>query len=187
MKIGYKRVSTIDQNTARQLDGIELDKIFEESVSGKNKDRPKLQEMIDFAREGDVIFVHSLDRLARNLIDLKTIINTCNQKGVGVNILKENLSFPAGTQSKNPTSELLLNILGALAEWERSIILERQREGIAIAKRDGRMLGRKSLITPEQVLEIQKMVGAGYKVRAIADKFSLSRQTVYTLLKNDRK
>ena len=134
-RIGYIRVSSADQNLARQPDGIHLDRLFEEKASGKDANRPKLQECLRFVREGDCLFVHSMDRLARNLMDLRHIVDELTGRGVTLHFVKENMSF---TGSANPMSKLLLNMMGAFAEFERELIRERQREGIAIARAAGR-------------------------------------------------
>lgn len=130
-RIGYRRVSTVDQNTARQLDGVEVDKMYTDQISGKNTDRPALANLMDFAREGDTVIVHSLDRLARNLVDLRYLVDDLNAKGVTVEFVKQGLRF---TGDDDPTSRLMLHMLGAFAEFERELIRERQREGVAIAK-----------------------------------------------------
>jgi DNA invertase Pin-like site-specific DNA recombinase len=128
-KIGYKRVSTIDQNTARQLDGVSLDKLFEDKASGKDTNRPELQAALSYCREGDTLVVHSMDRLARSLVDLRGMVTKLTGRGVAVEFVKENLRFNG---DDSPMAILLLSLLGAVAEFERSLILERQREGIAL-------------------------------------------------------
>src|SRR5271170_7247718 len=138
--VGYRRVSTLDQNTTRQLDGVELDRVFEDKLSGKDTNRPQLTAMLAHVREGDTVIVHSLDRLGRNLVDLRRIVSDLTERGVKVQFIKENLIF-SGEDS--PMSNLLPSMLGAVAEFERALILERQREGIAIAKRAGVYKGRK--------------------------------------------
>lgn len=130
--IGYVRVSTHDQNTARQLDGVYLDKVFEEHASGKNADRPALQTCLDYVRDGDVLHVHSIDRLARNLQDLLSIVTTLKEKGVTVIFHKEKLEFVGNSAAgkSDAFQELQLHIIAAVAQSERALILERQREGI---------------------------------------------------------
>ena len=140
-RIGYQRVSTVDQNTDRQLDGVELDKVFTDKASGKDANRPELHVRIEYVRDGDTLVVHSMDRLARNLEDLRRIVRELTGQGVRVEFVKENLTF-AGDDS--PMNTLLLSMLGAVAEFERSMILERQREGIALAKAAGKYKGRKA-------------------------------------------
>ncbi len=141
-RIGYQRVSALDQNTDRQLDGVELDKVFTDKASGKDTNRPELARAIDYAREDDTLVVHSMDRLARNLEDLRRIVRELTGQGVKVEFVeRESLTF-AGDDS--PMNTLLLSMLGAVAEFERSMILERQREGIALAKAAGKYKGRKA-------------------------------------------
>src|ERR1700739_4006299 len=134
-RIGYQRVSTVDQNTDRQLDGVGLDKVFTDKASGKDTDRPELSRALDYVRDGDTLVVHSMDRLARNLEDLRRVVRELTGSGVKVEFVKESLTF-SGDDS--PMNTLLLSMLGAVAEFERSMILERQREGIAIAKAGGK-------------------------------------------------
>ena len=178
--IGYIRVSTIIQNTARQLDGVDLDRIFEEKASGKDAKRPQLQECIKYARGGDTVHVHSIDRLARNLSDLEQIVRTFNEKGVTIHFHKENLVFTG--EDDNPTQTLYFQIIGAVAQFERSLIKERQREGIALAKRKGVHCGRKATLTDGQVEEIRARVDAGEAKKALAQEYGISRQTLYNAL-----
>lgn len=178
--IGYVRVSSVDQNTSRQLEGITLDKVFEDKASGKDVSRPALQALLDFCREGDTVMVHSLDRLARNLDDLRGTVRLLTDKGVKVQFVKESLTF-SGEQ--NSTSQLLLSVMGAFAEFERSLILERQREGIAIAKTKGVYKGRKPKLTPEQAKELRDRVAAGVEPKAkIARDLGISRETLRAYL-----
>lgn len=180
MRIGYKRVSTSDQNTDRQLVDLQLDRIIEDIASGKSTDRPQLQALLGFAREGDVVYVHSLDRLARNLMDLKTIINHFRNNKVEVFFVKENLVF---NQTTNPFSELMLNLLGAFAEFERSIILERQREGIKIAKEKGKYTGRHKALSADQERDVVELLKLNYSIASIATRYKLSRNTIYKYIK----
>lgn len=179
-QVAYLRVSTLLQNTARQLDGVLLDKVFEDKASGKNTERPQLTACLAHLREGDTLHVHSMDRLCRNLDDLRRIVKDLTCRGVVVRFHKEGLSF---TGEDSPMSNLLLSMLGAVAEFERSIILERQREGIQIAKGEGKYKGRKPSLTTERVLELQRRAGAGEKKAALAREFGISRETVYTYVK----
>lgn len=178
--IGYIRVSTVIQNTARQLDGMDLDRVFEEKVSAKDTKRPELQECINYARQGDTIHVHSIDRLARNLSDLEQVVKTFNDKGVAVHFHKENLVFTG--EDDNPTQTLYFQIIGAVAQFERALIKERQREGIALAKRDGVHCGRKAKLSKDQVAEIRARVDAGETKKALAKEYQVSRQTLYNAL-----
>lgn len=135
-RIGYIRVSTSDQNTDRQLVGLELDRVFIDHASGKDSNRPQLETMLAYVLDNDVVPIHSLDRLARNLMDLRRIVSGLVERGVAIHFHAEGLVF-APDQAVNPMSTLLLSMLGAVAEFERSLIRERQREGIAAAKARG--------------------------------------------------
>ena len=179
-RVGYIRVSTLDQNTDRQLDGVALDKVFTDRASGKDTARPQLQAALEYLREGDLLVVHSMDRLARNLDDLRRIVFDLTKRGVQVQFVKENLIF---TGEDSPMSNLLLSLLGAVAEFERSMIRERQREGIELAKKKGVYKGRKPALTAAQVAEIRKRVKAGEKKSALAAEYRISRQTLYTAIR----
>lgn len=178
--VGYLRVSTVIQNTARQLEGVALDTVFEDKASGKDTSRPQLEACLKHLRKGDTLHIHSLDRLGRNLDDLRKIIKELTGRGVVVKSHKENLTF---TGDDSPMANLLLSMLGAVAEFERALILERQREGIAIAKAAGAYKGGKKKLTDEQVQELRKRVAAGEKKAAIARDFEISRETLYQYLK----
>ena len=179
-KIGYKRVSTIDQNTARQLDGVPLDKLFEDKASGKDTNRPQLQAALNYCREGDTLVVHSMDRLARSLVDLRGMVTKLTGRGVAVEFMKENLRFNG---DDSPMAILLLSLLGAVAEFERSLILERQREGIALAKVAGKYKGRSRSLTAEKVAELLARAAAGERKTQIAKSFGISRETLYSYLR----
>jgi DNA invertase Pin-like site-specific DNA recombinase len=179
-RIGYKRVSTIDQQTARQLDGLELDVVFEDKASGKDAKRPQLEAMLKHARKGDMVICHSLDRLARNLDDLRRIVSNLTGRGVRVEFVKEALTF---TGEDSALSKLLLSVMGAFAEFERSLIRERQREGIALAKRAGVYKGRKRSLSLEQVKILRRQIDAGANKAATAREFGISRETLYTYLR----
>lgn len=175
-RVGYIRVSSLDQNTARQLEGVELDKTFSDKASGKDVKKPQLQAALEYLRDGDVLVVHSMDRLARNLVDLRTMVEELTGRGVRVQFVKENLIF---TGDDTSAAKLLLNVMGAVAEFERSLLKERQREGIAIAKKAGVYKGRKPSLTPERVTELRARVAAGEKKAALAREFGISRETLY--------
>ena len=130
-RIGYVRVSSFDQNPERQLDQVQVDKLFTDKASGKDTQRPQLDALLSFAREGDTVVVHSMDRLARNLDDLRRLVHTLTKRGIRIEFVKECLSF---TGEDSPMANLLLSVMGAFAEFERALIGERQREGIALAK-----------------------------------------------------
>jgi DNA invertase Pin-like site-specific DNA recombinase len=180
-RIGYRRVSTIDQDTARQLDGVSIDKIFEDKASGKNTVGPQLQAALDFCREGDTLVVHSMDRLARNLTDLRLLVRDLTSRGIAVQFVKESLTF---TGEDSPMANLLLSMLGAVAEFERALILERQREGIAIAKAEGKYRGRKPILCSAKIVEIRQRAAAGEMKAVLAREFSISRQTLYSCLRH---
>lgn len=175
-RVGYIRVSSVDQNAERQLDGVELDKKFGDKASGKDAKRPQLQAALDYIREGDVLVVHSMDRLARNLDDLRRIVTELTVRGVIVEFVKEHLTF---TSEDNAMSKLLLSVMGAFAEFERALIKERQREGIALAKQKGVYKGRKPSLSPEQVRLLKTRVKAGEKRAGLAREFGISRETLY--------
>lgn len=178
--IGYIRVSTFDQHTERQLAGIELDKVFEDKASGKDVKRPQLEACLDYLREGDTLHVHSIDRLARNLQDLLRIVETLNARKVAVSFYKEHLDF-LGT-GDDPFQQLQLQVIGAVAQFERAMIRERQREGIAIAKAAGKYAGRKPTLSDEQVEQARQMIAEGQKKTDIAKAFGVSRPTLYKAL-----
>ena len=180
-KVGYVRVSSFDQNPERQLDGLDLDRKFIDKSSGKSTERPKLEDMMDYVREGDTLIVHSMDRLARNLDDLRSIVFKLTGKKVAVQFLKENLTF---TGEDSPMSNLLLSMMGAFAEFERSLIRERQLEGIALAKKKGLYGGRKSVLSEEKMEEIDRLIEAGQKKSEIARQVKISRETLYRYLRS---
>ncbi len=181
-KVGYLRVSSITQSTERQLDSLPLDRVFEEKASGKDQLRPVLQEMLRFLREGDQLFVHSMDRLARNLSDLLKIVTDLTSKGVRVTFVKESLTF---TGDDDPMARLMLSIMGGVAEFERSIIRSRQAEGIALAKAKGNVYkGRKPSLNPAKAEELRSRALAGEKKSALAREFKISRETLYSYLRD---
>ena len=176
-RLAYKRVSTLTQSTARQLDGLDFDEVFEDKLSGKDTHRPQLEAMMKHARKGDRVYCSSMDRMARNLDDLRAIVLGLTKRGVEVEFLKEGLTF---TGDDNAMSKLLLSMMGAFAEFERSLILERQREGIAIAKEKGVYKGRKPSLTPDRANELRSRVASGEKKAALAREFGISRETLYS-------
>lgn len=181
-RIGYVRVSTLDQSTARQLDGVNVERVFEDKASGKDVNRPELERMIDFAREGDTVLVHSMDRLARNLEDLRAIVRRLTSKNVRVEFVKEQLTFSG---DDNAMATLLLNVMGAFAEFERSLIRERQREGISLAKKRGAYRGRTPSLDAKTAEELREKAAAGVPKAALAREYSISRETVYAYLRAD--
>ncbi|MBV5334241.1 MAG: recombinase family protein [Sulfuricurvum sp.] len=181
--VAYRRVSSVDQKTDRQLEGLSFDKEFEDKASGGSRNRPALQECLGFLREGDVLHVHSIDRLARNLLDLQKLIGDLSSKGISIHFHKENLLFAGGN---DPMQKLLMQMLGAVAEFERSLIRERQREGIAAAKAKGKHLGRSALLSDEQVHSIREAINGGAAVVDLAGIYEVSRQTIYAGLKRGK-
>jgi len=172
-KIGYQRVSTTDQNTDRQE--LDVDRLFEDKASGKNADRPALKEMLAYIRSGDEVVVFSIDRLARNLRDLEDIIKEINAKGASVTFFSESLTFSG---SDDAMSTLMLQMMGSFAQFERSMILKRQAEGIALAKAKGAYKGRKASIDREVV---SNMIKAGSSLTSIAKSLGISRQSVHRI------
>ncbi len=185
-RIGYIRVSSADQNDARQLEGLVMDKTFADKASGKDTNRPKLQAMLDFVREGDHIFVHSMDRLSRSLRDLQEVVERLTGKGITVTFVKETLTFePPATGAdahKTAYSTLMLQLLGAVSQFERALIKERQREGIAIAKTKKLYKGRKPVLDKAAIAKLQQMATDGVSKVEIAEKLGISRASVYVYL-----
>ena len=179
MKVGYRRVSTVEQKFDRQELG-ELDKLFEEKVSGSNAERLALNEMIDFVRQDDEVVVYSIDRLARNLRDLQSIIQKLNDKGATIHFLSERLTFSAS--SEDAFAKLQLQMMGAFAEFERNIIRKRQAEGIAKAKALGVYAKRGATINKERVKQLQ---ANGLTITAIAREMDISRMSIYRINKQN--
>jgi DNA invertase Pin-like site-specific DNA recombinase len=179
-RIGYIRVSTLDQHTERQLDGIEVDKTFTDKASGKDTKRPQLELLMSFVRSGDTVIVHSMDRLARNLDDLRRIVQTLTGIGVRIEFVKEHLTF---TGEDSPMAKLMLSVMGAIHEFDRALIKERQREGIALAKKRGAFRGRKKSLAEAEVVEIHQKITAGISKAQIAREYGISRETLYKYLK----
>ena len=178
-RIGYIRVSSLDQNTVRQLDQVQVDRVFTDHASGKDTRRPALTELLAFVRDGDTVVVHSMDRLGRNLDDLRGLVQALTQRGVCVEFIKEHLVF---TGEDSPMAQLMLSVMGAFAEFERSLIRERQREGIALAKQRGAYRGRKKSLSPDKIEELRRCVNAGQTKAQVARDFGISRETLYNYL-----
>ena len=176
-KLAYRRVSTVEQNLDRQLHGLSFDKVFEDKCSGKDTNRSGLNELISYAREGDEIYVHDISRMARNTADLLSLVKKFNDKDVTLKFVKENLVFSG---EANHMNDLMITLLGAIYQFERSMILERQREGIQIAKAKGKFKGKQ----PNKQLhqKIQELFKSGMSKRAIAIELGCSRPTVYRAL-----
>jgi DNA invertase Pin-like site-specific DNA recombinase len=179
-RVGYVRVSTLDQNTERQLDGIEVDRTFTDKASGKDTNRPQLQAALAYAREGDTLVVHSMDRLARNAEDLLRTVRELTGRGVTVEFVKNHLTF-SGTS--DPMAKLMMTMLAAFGEFERDLIRERQREGIAIAKAKGVYKGRKKALTSEQAAELFECARSGMPKAVLARSYGISRETLYQYLR----
>ena len=175
--VGYRRVSSASQSLDRQeLEGC--DKVFEEKITGAKRDRPELNRMLDYIREGDEVRVHSIDRLARDLRDLQSIIEQINDKDATITFIKEKLTFKPSAKA-DPFAKLQLHLMGAFAEFERSIIRERQREGIARAKERGVYAGRKTSIDVDKVKSLH---ASGVGASEIAKALGIGRASVYRLL-----
>jgi DNA invertase Pin-like site-specific DNA recombinase len=179
--VAYIRVSSVQQNTDRQLVDVERDKDFIEKVSAKSTERPQLKAMLEHVREGDTVVVHSMDRLARNTKDLLEIVETLKANGVSIKFIKENLAFKAGTD--NSMSNLLLTMLGAVAQFERELMLERQREGIEAAKLKGLFKGRKPSLNREDIMED---IANGLSVRKTANKHEIAVSSVSRIVKESK-
>lgn len=179
-KVGYIRVSSVGQNDARQLADVELDKVFTDKASGKDVARPALTAALEFLRDGDTLVVHSMDRLARNLDDLRRIVLALTKRGVKVQFMKESLTF---TGEDSPMANLLLSMLGAVAQFERELIRERQREGIALAKAKGDVyLGRVPSLSAEQADALRGRAAAGEAKAKLAREFGISRASLYNYI-----
>ena len=182
MIFNYKRVSTIEQSTERQLLNIKCDREFEDKLSGKDRNRPQLELLLSIIRAGDIINVHSMDRLARNTRDLLNLVEEITSKGVTIKFYKENLTFEAG--KNDPYQKLMMTMLGAVAELERSLILERQKEG-ALAKMKGKYKGGKHKLSAQEVAELKELAKSQkISLSELARKYQISRPTLYSYLKN---
>lgn len=184
MKVCYIRVSSLDQNEARQVEAMKdkgIEKYYIEKISGKDTNRPKLQEMLEFVREGDQVYIHDFSRLARSTKDLLEIVEILNKKGVILKSNKENLD------TSTPTGKLMLTMIGAINEFERQNLLERQREGIEIAKREGKFKGKQIVNMSEEDFEnaLVKYKNREINKSEMAEMLHISRTTLYKLL-NDK-
>lgn len=182
-KVGYIRVSAIDQNTESQkslLGNVGMDKLFEEKLSGKNTDRPQLQAMLDYVREGDTVYVKDLSRLARNTKDLLDIVEYLNNKGVGLFSIKENID------TSTNFGKLMLTFLGAIYEFERANLLERQRDGIAVAKKQGKYKGRKQVPKPANFKEVyQKWINRQITSISAIRELNISEYAFYKFVREE--
>lgn len=182
MRVAYVRVSAVDQNEERQIEALkkyDIERWYTEKVSGKDTKRPKLREMLDFVREGDIIYIHDLSRLARNTRDLLSIVETLDEKKVKLVSNKESID------TQTPTGKLMLTMIGAIAEFERQNLLERQREGIAIAKREGRYRGGHQKKISEEIWEKNLLLYRNREInkREFAEHLDISRPTLDKMLK----
>lgn len=181
-RVGYIRVSTLDQNTERQLDGVPLDKVFTDKASGKDTARPQLQAALNHLREGDTFIVHSMDRLSRNTEDMLKVVRELKARGVAVHFMKEQMTFDP--HSNRPQDELMFTMLSAFAQFERAIIRERQREGISLAKEKGNVYtGRKPSLDSAKAEELRARADAGESKTQLAREYGISRETLYQYLK----
>jgi DNA invertase Pin-like site-specific DNA recombinase len=178
MIYGYRRVSTTDQNEDRQLEGVAVDKMFTDKASGKDTQRIELQFLLRMLDAGDTLVVHSMDRLARNLDDLRKVVKDLTSRGVNVQFIKESLTF---TGEDSPTATLLLSVMGAFAEFERALIRERQREGILLAKKAGVYKGRKPSLDATKAATLRERAKSENKA-ALAREFGISRAALYNYL-----
>ena len=180
MNIGYVRVSTVEQNEARQLEslkGYDIDRWYTEKVSGKDLNRPELQKMLDFAREGDTIYIHDFSRISRSVKDLLSLIDTLEAKKVHLVSVKDNLD------TSTPAGRLMLTMIGAINEFERANLLERQREGIAIAKAKGKYKGRKAIEIDKSFIDgYQRYLARKINKLQLAKELGISRPTLDKLI-----
>lgn len=183
MNIAYVRVSTVEQNEARQLEGLKkynIDKWFTEKVSAKDQNRPQLQAMLDYAREGDTVYIHDFSRLARSTKDLLDIVDKLNAKGVRLVSNKESLD------SSTPTGKLMLTMIGAINEFERANLLERQREGIAIAAKEGKYKGRGEIQIDDFAAHYGRYMRREVTKAALAKELGISRPTLDKLIEREK-
>ena len=181
-KIGYARVSSKDQNLDRQLAALKKEKVFRvftDTVSGSSTQRPGLDGALNYVRAGDQLIVVSMDRLARSLIDLHRLVDELAERGVSVKFLKEGQTY---SLDSSPVAKLMLGLLGSVAEFERSIIRERQAEGIAKAKARGVYKGRAKVLNEEQVVQAREWVSEGVPKAEVARRFGIGRTTLYKYL-----
>ena len=183
MKVAYIRVSTVEQNEARQLEAMQnkdIEKFFTEKVSGKDANRPQLNAMLDYVREGDTVYIHDFSRLARSTKDLLELVELLNNKGVTLISNKENID------TSTPTGKLMLTMIGAIAEFERANLLERQKEGIEIAKREGKYKGGRVKSIDDSTFNrfYEKYKSREINKTELAEALKISRPTLNKLLKD---
>jgi len=180
-QVGYIRVSTVEQHTDRQLDGVTLDKIYEDKCSGKDTNRPALKACLAYLREGDTLHVHEMSRLGRNGRDLEDIVNDLHSRGVTIVFHAEGLTI-SGEGTMSSTTKLMFDMFRAFAQFERNLLKERQAEGIAKAKAAGRYKGGTEKLNAEQVAELSRRKALGVTVSQLSRDFKISRQSVYRYL-----
>lgn len=183
MIVGYVRVSTIDQNEARQIETMKtykVEKIYQEKISAKDINRPKLKELLDYVREGDTLVIHDFSRLARSTKDLLDIVELLNSKKVKLISSKENID------TSTPTGKLMLTMIGAINEFERTNLLERQREGIAIAKKQGKYKGRKEINITDFDKYYDRYMNREVNKIQLANELDISRPTLDKLIKEHK-
>jgi len=188
--VGYVRVSSLGQNTARQLDGLTLDQVFTDKCSGSDTNRPALQALLTHVRRGDTVLVHEISRLARNTADLLALVQQLNDKGVTIKFLKEDMTFvrteldaDGKLQKPNPMNLMLLTIIGAVSAFELALINERRAEGQAKAREAGKHMGRHAKLTADQAETLRKRIAAGESKTELATEYGISRATLYTVIK----
>lgn len=180
-RIGYARVSTVDQNLDRQISALgDIDRLFTDEASGSSRARPGLDAALDYLRDGDELIVSSMDRLARSVRDLHDLVDELTGRGVTVAFLREAQTYRPG--AADPMGRLMLSMLGAVAEFERAIIHERQAEGIAAARRRGVYARRRPTVTAELVEEVHRLVDQDVPKAVVARRLGLSRAAVYRVL-----
>ncbi|MBA3469556.1 MAG: recombinase family protein [Herpetosiphonaceae bacterium] len=181
-QVGYMRISSLDQSLEHQLDGVPLDHLFTDHASGKDATRPELARLLAFVRSGDTVVVQSMDRLARTLNDLRQIVQGLINRGIQIQFLKEGITF---TGEDSPTATLILSAMGTFAEFERALIRERQREGIALAKQRGVYTGGKKVLSPGTIAHLKARAAAGESKTQLARDSGISRETLYRYLDNE--
>lgn len=184
VKILYARVSSIGQNLDRQVyDAEQYDRVFEDKSSGKDTNRPALQEMLGYIREGDAVYAHELSRLARNTFDLINLVNTILAKGASVHFIKENLNFYP--DKSDPTSQLMLGVLASISQFERNLNRDRMLEGVFLAKINGKYKGTKKRLSAEQIKELQELAQnkEAWTIQKLMERYKISRASVYNYLK----